>query len=91
MHLWTWELITTENTGSEIKMTKQLKRSIIGILNDVENVEITPEAENMMLEAVKEYTTKIGKEARNISYFMGRKTLRKEDVEFAIERIKLEE
>ena len=68
-------------------MTKQLKRSINRLIKNIEDTQITPEAEEMILEAVKVYTEKIAAESKNIAYKMNRKTIRKEDVEDATRKL----
>lgn len=69
-------------------MSEKLKRGIKRIIQDVEEIEVTPEAEELLVEAVQEYCVKLAKESMKMAYYADRITLRGTDVELAVKNIR---
>ncbi len=58
------------------------------MIKETAKMEITPEAEKIIIKDVFKYIEELTEESSKMAYYAGRKTLRKEDVELAMKNMK---
>ena len=58
------------------------------MIKETAKMEITLEAEKLIMKAVIKYIEELTEETSKMAYYAGRKTLKKEDVELAMKNIR---